>query len=51
MGPRSKAHHLQMDIQILLPEGWIMEVERSSTRRGILWALTGPSNHKLNFTL
>lgn len=42
---------LQMNIQLLLPAGWIMEVERSSARRGILWALTGPSNHKLNFAL
>lgn len=40
-----------MNIQILLPAGWIMEAERSSAHRGILWALTGPGNHKLNLAL
>lgn len=47
----SQAHHLQMNVQILLPAGWIMELERTSAHSGILWALAGPSNHKLNSAL
>lgn len=50
-GLRSKAHYLQMNSQLLLPAGWVMEEERSGAHRGILWALTGPSNHKLNSVL
>lgn len=50
-GVSGARRYLQVNTQILLPAGWVVEAVRTGAHRGILWALTGPSNHKLNFAL